>query len=216
MTGGSIDEAVPSAAPSRMRRPHHRTGWLWMMLGLLGLAGAYVGLVLMSGGRDLDSAITVAMMPRSNSALQASRTFMRMASPEVLVPASLAVLIYGLFRNRHGVRVVGAACAGLLFSAYALKVGLPRPGGDLSNSFPSGHVSAAVALTLVVAGVLRRSARLVGTVVAASITAAVAVATVALQWHRPSDALGAITLGALWWGVVVLVIPKGNDFSRAR
>ncbi|MGD9694506.1 MAG: phosphatase PAP2 family protein [Thermoleophilia bacterium] len=138
--------------------------------------------------------------------------------------SSLAVIgavIVGLALLRRRPRLaLGAAVliAGANISAQILKAALPRP--DLhpdpwvptSGTFPSGHVtvamSLAAALLLVAPAVLRWPVAALG----AAYAAGVGVAVITLDWHRPSDVLGAYLLTAAWTGVVAAVLsgPAGR------
>ncbi|SDN70034.1 phosphatase PAP2 family protein [Allokutzneria albata] len=110
----------------------------------------------------------------------------------------------GVFRARFAgaVTVIGVIGGSALLTELLKDVLLERP--DLyatsvagHNSFPSGHVTGAmavlVALALVSPSRLRPFVLGGGSVV----VAAVAVATVGLGWHRPSDTLGGCLVAAL-------------------
>ena len=94
-----------------------------------------------------------------------------------------------------------ATVVGANLTTQALKHWLDRPdllGLGHANSFPSGHVT--VVASLAAGAVLVTARRGKPTIAVAGIaaTAATAVATVALGWHRPSDIVGAVGVVAAW------------------
>lgn len=122
----------------------------------------------------------------------------------ILGAVAVLLMLVALFRRRF---TVGITALGLLATplmiAQLLKLYVldrPRTGDSLGvaahNSFPSGHVSAAMAVLLALAAVLPRRARtpvlLVGSVGVAWVSAA----AIALGWHRLSDAVGGCLLVA--------------------
>jgi membrane-associated phospholipid phosphatase len=126
---------------------------------------------------------------------------------------SVGVLVLGLLSlRRHGagfaVRVT-VAMVGSAASAELLKRVLPfdasqTPGVALSHgSFPSGHATVAAAVALGVAASVgpRLAARWWGPLV--TWVALVAAGTVAVGWHRPSDAVGGVLLAIVWHTILV-------------
>ena len=89
--------------------------------------------------------------------------------------------------------------------AELLKLVLDRPGflaGTAGNSFPSGHVAAVAGLGVaVVVAVPGASRWFVAALVAGPAAALTGLATVVMQWHRPSGVVGsvllAVTIGVL-------------------
>jgi membrane-associated phospholipid phosphatase len=100
----------------------------------------------------------------------------------------------------------------LSHSRFEIQYGLHQP---LAEAFPSGHTTAAaslaVALLLVVPPRLRPLAAGAG----AAFTAAVGIAVVVIQWHYPSDVLGALLVVASWSLAVIaglrLLRPRDPD-----
>lgn len=122
--------------------------------------------------------------------------------------AVVAVLVVGIALARRGratAVVIAGAILGACVSAEVLKAGLGRldPFGwetlrGHPGSFPSGHVTVAVVVTLAALMVCpprrRRAVALIGGVYSSSVAAAV----VLLRWHLPSDALGGALLAVTW------------------
>ncbi|MEU3623135.1 phosphoesterase [Amycolatopsis coloradensis] len=122
----------------------------------------------------------------------------------VLGTAGIVLVALAFLRRKPGLLVPALSVLVLpLVTAQLLKLyvldrpELPDGGyGPGHNSFPSGHVSAAMAILMALAFVLPQRFRSVisGTVGVA--VAWVASSTIALGWHRLSDTAGACLLGA--------------------
>ncbi|SEN75240.1 PAP2 superfamily protein [Cryobacterium luteum] len=115
----------------------------------------------------------------------------------------LTAVIAFVRRNWRTLAVALVAAAAATASAQLLKYGiLARPDlaveGYAGNSFPSGHTTVAAASALVV--FLVASPRLRPMVAGWGTAFAVlaGVATLANQWHRPSDVIAALLWVALW------------------
>ncbi|WP_370961813.1 phosphatase PAP2 family protein [Amycolatopsis sp. cg9] len=122
----------------------------------------------------------------------------------VLGGIALLVVVIALLRRRLALGVTALALlAAPLVVAQLLKLYvLDRPStGDRfgvasHNSFPSGHVSAAMAMLVALAIVLPRRFRLPALVTGGIVVAWVSAAAVALGWHRLSDTVGGCLLVA--------------------
>jgi len=116
---------------------------------------------------------------------------------------------------------LGAACAAAV-SAQILKNGLlDRPDFDVvgyaGNSFPSGHTTVAAASALVVFLVASPRARAIVAAAGTSFAIAAGVATLANQWHRPSDVVAALMLVAFWGCLAgALLSVRGRGAARDR
>ncbi|TWP50847.1 phosphatase PAP2 family protein [Lentzea tibetensis] len=146
---------------------------------------AYYALVLTSFGQRVE-----------NTALQEISLVSSLGWLETaVVVAGVAVVLLGRRRCLPALAVLGGSIA--LSQVLKLSV-LERPLLDdnavvVHNSFPSGHVTAAAAAVVAIAMVLPR--RVVWLAVPlAGFPAYVAYETLALGWHRFSDALGAALL----------------------
>jgi membrane-associated phospholipid phosphatase len=122
------------------------------------------------------------------------------AGSVLLVGATLAV-VTALTRGLRPAALGALSGAVVLLVAEVLKLTLTRPDfavQALANSFPSGHVAAVtgLAVSLLLAAPTRRWrwAALLGAAPAVAFTG---LATVALEWHRPSDVLGSVLLGVV-------------------
>lgn len=185
-----------SAAGAPDRESHHarRAGWAALVLLTL-----YVGFKLTPVGSSLDQSMRAARDDSGAVLLSLSRHLLGALSPVTVTAATMALTV--LAWRRAG-RVAGAEIVfGISLSlalAEAMKTVLPtlshRPGGHLvlGGSFPSGHVAVTTGVVLALLSVtgprLMRLLWLPGIV----LPAAVAVATIVVGWHRPSDAVGGV------------------------
>ncbi|GLZ36093.1 hypothetical protein Lesp02_82800 [Lentzea sp. NBRC 105346] len=121
----------------------------------------------------------------------------------IVVVVAVLVVVLGRRKCLPALGVLG----GSVVLSQVLKSALDRPELDFGamarhNSFPSGHVTAAVACVVALAMVLPR--RFVWlTLPMAVFPALVAAETVTLGWHRFSDALGAALLVATLCGLAL-------------
>lgn len=122
----------------------------------------------------------------------------------VIGASALLLTLLAALRRKIGLLVPALSVLTLpLVTAQLLKLYvLERPdlpagaSGPGHNSFPSGHVSAAMAILMAAAFVLPQRFRPVMIGVGGLGVAWVASATIALGWHRLSDTAGACLLGA--------------------
>ena len=119
-------------------------------------------------------------------------------------------------RNWVTLIVAFAAAGAAAVSAQLLKyVILDRPdlgvSGYAGNSFPSGHTTVAAASALIVFLVASPRTRAVVAAAGTSFAVAAGVATLANQWHRPSDVVAALLLVAFWGCLAGVVLS-----TRAR
>lgn len=120
------------------------------------------------------------------------------AGSVLLVGAALAV-VTALVRGLRAAALGASSSVVVLLGAEVLKVTLIRPELSmqaLDNSFPSGHVAAVTGLVVALLlttppGRWRQIALVTGT----PVIVVTGLATVVLQWHRPSDVVGSALLG---------------------
>ncbi len=82
---------------------------------------------------------------------------------------------------------------------------LAETGGDLANSLPSGHTTVAASVAAALLLVVPRGIRPPVAVLAAAYTATTGIATVIGGWHRPSDAVAAVTVVLAWAGLTAML-----------
>lgn len=97
-------------------------------------------------------------------------------------------------------------------SRFEIQYGLHQP---LAEAFPSGHTTAAASLAAALVLVVPPRLRPLAAGAGAAFTAAVGIAVVVLQWHYPSDVVGAVLVVASWTLAAVaalrLLRPRGPD-----
>jgi hypothetical protein len=115
-------------------------------------------------------------------------------------------VVIAFVRRRPGAAIqAGALIVGAIATAQVVKAIAPRPELTtltLSNSFPSGHVTIAIAGVLALSTAFGRHLRPLVMVVGTVFAALVAEQTVAYGWHRVSDVCGACAVTFLWLAIV--------------
>jgi membrane-associated phospholipid phosphatase len=136
----------------------------------------------------------------------------------VVCTAAVLIMVIALLRHRFALAAAGSAVlGGSLLIAHVLKMSVfDRPpltgGGSVAthNSFPSGHVAAAMAIVLALTLVVPRRVRPYVLVPGALGVAWVASATIALGWHRLSDTVGGSLLVAAICCLVAAALHASN------
>ena len=188
----------PSSSGQVSQDPHRKMEVVTGLLCLLAITMVYTLAVRTLLGQTLD---TAAMTATANllAETQWTQTVLDLVSPLSVVLGALAIAAVGYFSHGSATaaKTVGAITV-TVGSARVLKALLTRPDllDAMANSLPSGHVAGvaglAVGATLAVPAVLRSTAAVAGGIV----VTLTAVATIAQQWHRPSDVLSAALLAA--------------------
>lgn len=203
MTGSSpgsawstVTENPASAATAIPRRSGARSSVLVALSAAFALAMTDVTAVQIRAGQVID---TRAMLLVAHTLAGADWTtsVLRLVSPATvaLATALLSVLAWA----RAGARAAAAAAvtvAGTAVAAIVLKALLHRPMllDDTSNSLPSGHVAAVAGLVAALALAASKRVRPLVILVGVGAIALTGLATMALQWHRPSDVLASALL----------------------
>lgn len=144
--------------------------------------------------------------------------------PTVSVIVALVVtgVISLIRRNWRTLLIALGAAAAAVISAQLLKYGiLNRPDlgvlGYAGNSFPSGHTTVAAAAALVVFLVAGPRLRPLMAVAGTAFAVLAGVATLANQWHRPSDVIASLLVVAFWGcvGGAILTWPRRDGSTGA-
>ncbi|MBF9127900.1 phosphatase PAP2 family protein [Plantactinospora sp. S1510] len=190
---------------------------------LLAFTLTAVGFVWTAAGQRLDGAL----LPRAERGggyeqptdlVEPAKTVLFwFGDPAVLGLLLVGVLVLGVLARRPWAGVMGIALVGAtaVLSSVAKQVIL-RP--DLAvatstthNSFPSGHVSVAMALLLAVLLVLPAPARWWFAVPGAMGVSVVAAATMIAGWHRFSDVCGGVLLVAVLFCLAAAPLARSRD-----
>jgi len=196
-------------------------------LGYLTLLGvACVTFVWTRGGQRLDGVFVPraerggGYQQRSPLAEPALAVLSFIGDAAILAVLLVAVLVVGALTKRLWAGVAGVAivlCS--VGAARILKTLVWRPdldvlGSTTHNSFPSGHVSAAMALLLAFLLVVPPWARWWLAVPGAAAVSAVASATMIMGWHRFSDTVGGILLASALCCVGAAALTRLRPVSR--
>jgi membrane-associated phospholipid phosphatase len=213
--------AVPGPARGyRGRLLAAALGYL-LVLGLTGLVFVWT-----RGGQWLDGRLVPRLgtggYPRHTALTTPAQALLSFVA-DPLVPAVLllGMLLVGALSGRLPAGVAGAAATlGTVAGAEVLKLAIPRPdlavaGSTVHNSFPSGHVAGAAGLVLAFMRVLPVRARWWFAVPGTAAVSAVAAATMIVNWHRFSDALGAVALASAL-SCLAATLTGGRAGSRPR
>jgi membrane-associated phospholipid phosphatase len=133
--------------------------------------------------------------------------------PQLLLLAVAALLALRLHGRERALAVV-ALVAGANLTTQLLKLALAQPRlqpilgyyqvGE--SAFPSGHTTAAAAMTYAYVLAVPRRLRLLAGAVGAVLTIAVGASVVVLHRHYPSDVLGGLLVASAWFFATVAVL----------
>lgn len=199
--------------PSAGARSHASALALLSLLCVIAIEVIFMVAVHTEDGQRLDDAgrgnTSLADAPR---AFSATERLLETISVSSLALFGLGIMGIALLRRRPGLAVgAGVIVLGSNVSTQIMKETFARPdlvGGAIASpgAFPSGHVtvamSLAMALVLVVPPALRWAAALVGCAYAIGVGAAV----LALDWHRPSEVIGAYLMAVAWAAAVAAAL----------
>ncbi|MDT8914919.1 phosphatase PAP2 family protein [Amycolatopsis sp. PS_44_ISF1] len=167
-------------------------------------AGSYLLFVRTAAGQQVENGVVRSAQSTRGSTVDWALPLRHVDLVVVLGGVAVLVLALALARRRFALGVTALVLLITpMLAAQLLKIYvLDRPGlNDGSavaghNSFPSGHVSAAMAVVLALGVVLPARFRTWVLAVGSPGVAWVAAATVALGWHRLSDTVGGCLLVA--------------------
>lgn len=196
-------------------RPRHPSAPA-LLAAAVGLAGLCVtGLIaLISPGAQARDALTLqgfADLSRPRVAPWANLIAHSVDAKPFLLLA-LAFPTVAVLRGRPRIALAAAtAMFGAVASSELLKSLLahPRNSGGLESfqvpgaSWPSGHATAAMAITLAAILVTPRRLRSLVAAAGTALTVAVSYSILMLHWHFPSDVLGGYLVAATWTALVV-------------
>jgi len=134
-----------------------------------------------------------------------------------------AIVLIALARRRISLAIAaGAAMAGSVLTTEVLKLRLlHRPdlgsfGGVAHNTFPSGHATIGMALSLGAVTVAPVSLRRVALLIAALTSTAFGTAVLSSGWHRPSDTIGAYFVTLAWFAAASAAVANADQREAQR
>jgi membrane-associated phospholipid phosphatase len=184
------------------------------VLCVLLTAGLYVIFVRTGLGQRIDDAALDGRATLSARSVNSADDLLRTVSVASVAILGGGIVLVAVMRTRFLLAAAAAAViAGANVTTQVLKAVLPRPdliAGqaeiDIGNTLPSGHTT--VAASIAVAALLVAPRRLRGAVAVVGVlyAAAIGVATLTAGWHRPSDAIAAVSVVVGWGALAACVI----------
>jgi membrane-associated phospholipid phosphatase len=193
---------------------------------LLALAAYFVGPV-----RDLDLDVVRHFEYADGPAVAVAETLVHLGDLGALLLLAAAIAALGLSLDRP--RQTAAALtvvAGSNLTTQAIKPILEHarhvpwePGLELpptnpfpaADSFPSGHTTAAASIAVALLLVVPARHRTTAAVAGLMLTAAVGFSVVVLNWHYPTDVLGALLVVAAWGFIALAGLRLAARRSKA-
>ena len=197
----------------------HATRAAWAALALLTL---YVAFGLTPVGSSLDQSMRAARDDSGTALVWLSHHLLDGVNALTVATATLGLTVVAWRRagRASGVlTVLGVGSA--LGLSEAMKTLLPtlshQPGGPLvvGGSFPSGHVAVTTAVVLAALTVAGPRLMKVLWLPALVLPAVTAVATIAVGWHRPSDAIGGVLAAVVAHHGVRALAPRLRGTTRS-
>ncbi len=200
-------------------------------LTLLAVASAiavvlvYLLMVRTHWGQELDERTLLGGEVISDLRASQADRFLRIVSGGTLLLAMILVAVVAFLRGRPRMALIAAASVGVaVLSTEVLKlVILERPPlvpsglAGAGNSYPSGHTTVGMSVCLAALLVVPPRLRIATALAAGAIGAAFGVAVVAVEWHRPSDAVGAYFVCLAVASLAAIAIRRWPDRDpRAR
>lgn len=202
-----------------MPEPHERrpvvVGWFAALAGACAAATVVTFLVAIrtAEGQRIDDAARGRLSPFDEpGAYSATESLLETISVSSLALFGLGIMAIAIIRGRPRLALgAGAVVLGANLTTQILKEWLDRPDliGDLrpeAGAFPSGHVTVAMSLAMGLALVVPPAVRWLAAVAGCAYASLVGVAVLALDWHRPSEAVGGYLVSVGWAAAVAAVI----------
>jgi membrane-associated phospholipid phosphatase len=162
--------------------------------------------------------------PREGLRYDLATVIARLADPVPLLLMTIAVAALGWgWGRRREVLAAVAVVIGANLSTQVLKhlfehhryqdfLGPEQP---WANAYPSGHTTAAVAVSIALLLVVPLRLLPRAGIVAAAFSAAVGLAVVVIEWHYPSDVIGGFLVAAAWGLAALAWLRYRGDRERA-
>ena len=178
---------------TRIKLPRLFAALVLLVLGVIEFELA----VNTAGGQIIDQQI-MRDAAHSEDLDSLAAAFIGLVTPILIVGGVLVVLMITLRNNPIALALrVAVVTLGPIATAWALKQSLQRPdlnGLVMHNSFPSGTLTAVTALVCAIVFATPHRWRAVVAINGGLIVIGTAISVIVLQWHRPSDVIGALLL----------------------
>jgi membrane-associated phospholipid phosphatase len=163
------------------------------MLAVAALTGL---LIAHHPARDWFDAWGLALLPaRPGSTLY--HDLADLASAPVIVLGIVATALVTIRRDpRRAVACVAGPLLAILLTEHVVKPLVARQLVLGNYSYPSGTITAVVAVAVAAVMVTRRPARPIVAAVAFAAVLSLCIAVVGMRWHYPTDALGGVCIGS--------------------
>ena len=186
-------------------------------------AVVYALAVLTVRGQDLDSSAFGNLSPTFNpEAFDATDSLLSTISFASVALIGALIVALALVRGRGDLAAAAVLLlGGANITTQILKAVLPRPDllDDASDaaggSFPSGHVTVAMSLAMAFTLVSPRAVRPLVATAGTLYAGGVGIAVIALDWHRPSDVIGAYLVVTAWGAAAAGLVGAGRS-GRGR
>jgi membrane-associated phospholipid phosphatase len=195
----------------------------------LACAGGFVFLAALAYGSDaaqhLDAAVLARLIEPGSRTGSLAAGIAHLGDPgALLLMLALACGIALARRQPRGALAALAIVAGANLTTQLFKALLAHPrfqsalGAEqlASNTFPSGHATAAASIAIAFLFVVPRDWRPLTVFCGAALVAAVGCSVMALSWHYPSDVLGGILVAGGWGFAALAGLRAGEAAPRWR
>lgn len=208
------------ARPPARRRPLPASLGAVSALATLAAGLLFAAAVHTVAGQRLDDAargdLSSSGAPR---AYQATQRLLDTISVSSLALFGLGIMGIALLRGRPRLAIgAGVVVLGANITTQALKARFDRPdliGGAATDAgaFPSGHVTVAMSLAMGLVLVVPPAARWTAALAGCAYATGVGFAVIALDWHRPSEVVGAYLVTVAWTAAVAAVLIATGDVA---
>jgi len=212
-----LDGMASPLTPDRLRA----AGPLAALGALAAVAAAVIGMVAIgtSLGQRLDDGARGGVSAWWDpEAYGATSRFLDTISVASLAILGAVLMATALVRGRPRLAIAaGAVLLGANLTTQVLKEVVDRPdlvegAGVGPGSFPSGHTTVAMSLAMALVIVVPPALRWIAAVGGCAYAASVGIAVVAIDWHRPSEVVGAYLVVVAWTGLVMAgLVASGED-----
>ena len=194
---------TPAAAA---RRGRARAAWVLAFWAAIGVGSYLVG-VQSAVGQQAEASVLGAAEFSTDPPAPLNLVSIPSVAVAIVVVGLVALAAYGI--RRAAVVTVVPALAVVASQLLKLRL-LSRPELfelDAPNTFPSGHMTVFAVLVAALVWAVPAPARAVTALFGAALLSAAGWQLLGFGWHRPSDLLGALSLGVVAFAVACVIRP---------